>query len=215
MQLAQSFRQHPDSITQQQSHNYDPRCSRQPAEPLQPLLLSVPPSLLCSNSQRSLPAPPASNTPQPGALRCPSRTFNTNLFSDNSSTDHSQYPFNDLFLICTQQESSDDAEEESSSEDAEESSEDAEEEEEEEDEDEPEDPAPAIYEECEKSKACAPLKHHFDECTKRVEEGKGFEGENCIEEFCKSFDTFGCFGERKRGNTILISFCFLRGGSSL
>uniref|UniRef100_V5GW57 Ubiquinol-cytochrome C reductase hinge domain-containing protein n=1 Tax=Kalmanozyma brasiliensis (strain GHG001) TaxID=1365824 RepID=V5GW57_KALBG len=25
--------------------------------------------------------------------------------------------------------------------------------------------------------------HHFDECTKRVEEGKGFEGENCIEEF--------------------------------
>lgn len=38
---------------------------------------------------------------------------------------------------------------------------------------------------CEKSKACAPLKHHFDECTKRVEEGKGFEGENCIEEFCK------------------------------
>ncbi|KAJ1033641.1 hypothetical protein NDA13_001627 [Ustilago tritici] len=50
-------------------------------------------------------------------------------------------------------------------------------------EDEPEDPAPAIYEECEKSKACAPLKHHFDKCTKRVEEGKGFEGENCIEEF--------------------------------
>ncbi|KAJ1600502.1 hypothetical protein NDA14_000884 [Ustilago hordei] len=49
--------------------------------------------------------------------------------------------------------------------------------------DEPEDPAPAIYEECEKSKACAPFKHHFDECTKRVEEGKGFEGENCIEEF--------------------------------
>lgn len=62
---------------------------------------------------------------------------------------------------------------------------DEEEEEEEEDEDEPEDPAPAIYEECEKSKACAPLKHHFDECTKRVNEGKGFEGENCIEEFCK------------------------------
>ncbi|TKY85183.1 hypothetical protein EX895_006263 [Sporisorium graminicola] len=69
--------------------------------------------------------------------------------------------------------------EEEFSDDAEES----EEKEEEEDEDEPEDPAPAIYEECEKSKACAPLKHHFDECTKRVEEGKGFEGENCIEEF--------------------------------
>ncbi|CDU24482.1 related to QCR6-ubiquinol--cytochrome-c reductase 17K protein [Sporisorium scitamineum] len=78
--------------------------------------------------------------------------------------------------------------EEESSDDAEESEEkesdgESEEEEEEEDEDEPEDPAPAIYEECEKSKACAPLKHHFDECTKRVEEGKGFEGENCIEEF--------------------------------
>lgn len=76
------------------------------------------------------------------------------------------------------QESSDDESDEKESE-----AEDDEEEEEDEDEDEPEDPAPAIYEECEKSKSCAPLKHHFDECSKRVEEGKGFEGENCIEEF--------------------------------
>lgn len=41
---------------------------------------------------------------------------------------------------------------------------------------------PAIYEECENSKACAPAKHHFEECTKRVNEGQGFEGETCIEE---------------------------------
>ncbi|EST10117.2 Ubiquinol-cytochrome C reductase hinge domain protein [Kalmanozyma brasiliensis GHG001] len=90
--------------------------------------------------------------------------------------------FSSLLPVAhAEEESSDDSEE---SEDKEEGGEDEEEEEEEEEEeDEPEDPAPAIYEECEKSKACAPLKHHFDECTKRVEEGKGFEGENCIEEF--------------------------------
>ncbi|KAJ9477787.1 Cytochrome b-c1 complex subunit 6, mitochondrial, partial [Pseudozyma hubeiensis] len=91
--------------------------------------------------------------------------------------------FSSLLPVAhAEEESSDDAEEES--EDKESEGGDAEEEEEEEEEeDEPEDPAPAIYEDCEKSKACAPLKHHFDECTKRVEEGKGFEGENCIEEF--------------------------------
>ncbi|PWN53657.1 Non-heme 11 kDa protein of cytochrome bc1 complex [Violaceomyces palustris] len=55
--------------------------------------------------------------------------------------------------------------------------------EEEEDEEEEDEPAPAIYEECENSKKCAPAKHHFDECQARVEAGKGFEGENCIEEF--------------------------------
>ncbi|GAC97349.1 ubiquinol-cytochrome c reductase complex subunit [Pseudozyma hubeiensis SY62] len=55
---------------------------------------------------------------------------------------------------------------------------------------------------CEKSKACAPLKHHFDECTKRVEEGKGFEGENCIEEF------FRMISERTRG--FLISYYMAR-----
>ncbi|KAJ1032469.1 hypothetical protein NDA16_000493 [Ustilago loliicola] len=90
--------------------------------------------------------------------------------------------FSSLLPVAhAEEESSDDNESEEK--ESEEESEDAEEEEDEEDEDEPEDPAPAIYEECEKSKACASLKHHFDECTKRVEEGKGFEGENCIEEF--------------------------------
>ncbi|SPO24939.1 related to QCR6 - ubiquinol--cytochrome-c reductase 17K protein [Ustilago trichophora] len=88
--------------------------------------------------------------------------------------------FSSLLPVAhAEEESSDDAEESEEKE----SEEEDEEEEEEEDEDEPEDPAPAIYEECEKSKACAPLKHHFDECSKRVEEGKGYEGENCIEEF--------------------------------
>ncbi|SNX82313.1 related to QCR6 - ubiquinol--cytochrome-c reductase 17K protein [Melanopsichium pennsylvanicum] len=82
-----------------------------------------------------------------------------------------------------EEESSDDAEESEEKEESEDAEESEDEEEEDEEEDEPEDPAPAIYEECEKSKACAPLKHHFDECSKRVEEGKGFEGENCIEEF--------------------------------
>ncbi|PWZ00981.1 Non-heme 11 kDa protein of cytochrome bc1 complex [Testicularia cyperi] len=74
-------------------------------------------------------------------------------------------------------------EEESEEKEDGEDAEEEEEEEEEEDEDEPEDPMPAIYEECENSKACAPLKHHFEECSKRVSEGKGFEGENCVEEF--------------------------------
>ncbi|SJX61015.1 related to QCR6-ubiquinol--cytochrome-c reductase 17K protein [Sporisorium reilianum f. sp. reilianum] len=88
--------------------------------------------------------------------------------------------FSSLLPVAhAEEESSDDAEESEEKEESEEEDE----EEEDEDEDEPEDPAPAIYEECEKSKACAPFKHHFDECTKRVEEGKGFENENCIEEF--------------------------------
>lgn len=36
--------------------------------------------------------------------------------------------------------------------------------------------------ECENSKQCAPAKHHFDECTNRVNEGNGFKGEDCMEE---------------------------------
>ncbi|KDN39949.1 Non-heme 11 kDa protein of cytochrome bc1 complex [Tilletiaria anomala UBC 951] len=55
--------------------------------------------------------------------------------------------------------------------------------EEEEDDDEPEDPQETIYADCENSKACAPAKHHFDACQSRVQEGKGFKGEDCIEEF--------------------------------
>jgi len=47
-------------------------------------------------------------------------------------------------------------------------------------EEEPEDPKPAIMQAASETKQCAPLKHHFDECAKRVEEGSH---ENCIEEF--------------------------------
>jgi ubiquinol-cytochrome c reductase subunit 6 len=47
-------------------------------------------------------------------------------------------------------------------------------------EEEPEDTKPAIMEAALETKQCAPLKHHLDECAKRVEEGSN---ENCIEEF--------------------------------
>ena len=60
--------------------------------------------------------------------------------------------------------------------------EEAEEEEEEEEEDEPEDPAPAIRAECEKTKECAPAAHHFKACSEKVEGGKGWQGEDCVEE---------------------------------
>ncbi|WWC73206.1 uncharacterized protein I206_107172 [Kwoniella pini CBS 10737] len=56
------------------------------------------------------------------------------------------------------------------------------EEEEEEEEEEPEDPAPAIREECEQ-KTCAEHVHHFKHCQEKVEAGKGFPGEDCVEEF--------------------------------
>ncbi|EGG05924.1 uncharacterized protein MELLADRAFT_87617 [Melampsora larici-populina 98AG31] len=53
--------------------------------------------------------------------------------------------------------------------------------EEEEEEEEPEDPAPAIRDECTETK-CAKYKHHFDHCQEKVNEGKGVEGEDCVEE---------------------------------
>ncbi|KAK4946120.1 Cytochrome b-c1 complex subunit 6, mitochondrial [Elasticomyces elasticus] len=58
--------------------------------------------------------------------------------------------------------------------------------EEEEDDDEPQDPKPRLEAECENSKQCAPLKHHYDECVERVmhqqsEHGKAHE--DCVEEF--------------------------------
>ena len=54
-------------------------------------------------------------------------------------------------------------------------------------------PYPGIYEgmctigitnwlACEKSAACESVRHHFEECQERVTEGKGFEGEDCVEE---------------------------------
>ncbi|GBB93786.1 hypothetical protein RclHR1_02230012 [Rhizophagus clarus] len=46
---------------------------------------------------------------------------------------------------------------------------------------EPVDPKPAIVEECGETSACKPLKHHLEECARRVEEGGT--DENCAEEF--------------------------------
>jgi len=62
--------------------------------------------------------------------------------------------------------------------------------EEEEDEEELVDPKEKFEEECKESKACAPAKHHFDECVERVtaaDDGKPVEKkhphEDCVEEF--------------------------------
>ncbi|KAA8910239.1 ubiquinol-cytochrome c reductase subunit 6 [Sphaerosporella brunnea] len=59
---------------------------------------------------------------------------------------------------------------------------------EEEEVEEPEDPMPALLEECEKTKECAPAKHHYDECVERVTaaaEDPNSKGpkEDCVEEF--------------------------------
>ncbi|KAG0249090.1 ubiquinol--cytochrome-c reductase subunit 6 [Mortierella polycephala] len=51
--------------------------------------------------------------------------------------------------------------------------------EEEEEEEEPEDIKPEIEEACGETSACTPLKHHLEECTRRVEDGAH---EDCIEE---------------------------------
>ncbi|KAF9115335.1 hypothetical protein BGX27_008215 [Mortierella sp. AM989] len=50
----------------------------------------------------------------------------------------------------------------------------------EEEEEEPEDIKPEIEEACGESSACAPLKHHLEECTRRVQEDGSHE--DCIEE---------------------------------
>ncbi|KAE8247710.1 hypothetical protein A4X06_0g4253 [Tilletia controversa] len=50
-------------------------------------------------------------------------------------------------------------------------------------EEEEEEEQPAIYEACESSSKCKSAKSHFDHCQERVSEGKGFHGEDCIEEF--------------------------------
>ncbi|KAI5453015.1 ubiquinol--cytochrome-c reductase subunit 6 [Naganishia albida] len=52
----------------------------------------------------------------------------------------------------------------------------------EEEEEEPEDIAPQIREECKNSKECAPAAHHFQACADKVEAGKGWQGEDCVEE---------------------------------
>ncbi|KAF9239492.1 Non-heme 11 kDa protein of cytochrome bc1 complex [Melanogaster broomeanus] len=48
---------------------------------------------------------------------------------------------------------------------------------------EPEDPHPIIREECKNSAKCSPLTRHFEHCQEKVSEGKGFQGEDCVEEF--------------------------------
>jgi len=55
--------------------------------------------------------------------------------------------------------------------------------EEEEEEEEPEDVMPALQEECKESAKCAPVAHHFAHCEEKVNAGKGFAHEDCIEEF--------------------------------
>lgn len=52
---------------------------------------------------------------------------------------------------------------------------------EEEEEEEPEDPAPAIRQECEEGECKAPAKH-FKHCSEKVEAGEGWHGEDCVEE---------------------------------
>ncbi|TDZ16962.1 Cytochrome b-c1 complex subunit 6 [Colletotrichum orbiculare MAFF 240422] len=64
--------------------------------------------------------------------------------------------------------------------------EDEEDEEDEDDEEEPVDPKDQIEEECKESKACAPAKHHYDECVERVTAAADSEDgakEDCVEEF--------------------------------
>jgi len=52
----------------------------------------------------------------------------------------------------------------------------------EEEEEEPEDPAPPLRDECAATAACTPLKQHFDHCTEKINSGKGFKHEDCVEE---------------------------------
>ncbi|TDL27106.1 Non-heme 11 kDa protein of cytochrome bc1 complex [Rickenella mellea] len=54
---------------------------------------------------------------------------------------------------------------------------------EEEEEEEPEDVLPAMQDECRESAKCQPAVKHFQHCTEKVESGKGFKHEDCVEEF--------------------------------
>ncbi|KAK6544110.1 ubiquinol--cytochrome-c reductase subunit 6 [Orbilia ellipsospora] len=72
-------------------------------------------------------------------------------------------------------------------------------EEEEEEEDEPEDVMPALQEECQNSKKCAPYKHHYDECAERVQKWEDTDEserqgskESCVEEY---FHLMHCAGD--------------------
>ncbi|KAH7913643.1 Non-heme 11 kDa protein of cytochrome bc1 complex [Hygrophoropsis aurantiaca] len=67
-------------------------------------------------------------------------------------------------------------------EEVEEPSEEAEKPEAEEEEEEPEDLFPQIREDCQNSAKCAPLTKHFEHCQEKVSSGKGYKGEDCVEE---------------------------------
>ncbi|KAJ7046280.1 hypothetical protein C8F04DRAFT_1323174 [Mycena alexandri] len=56
---------------------------------------------------------------------------------------------------------------------------------EEEEEEEPEDAAPGIRDACAARAECAPMKHHFEKCQEKIEAGKGFKGEECVEELLR------------------------------
>jgi ubiquinol-cytochrome c reductase subunit 6 len=43
---------------------------------------------------------------------------------------------------------------------------------------------PIITEECKETPKCAPLAEHFQHCQEKIESGKGFKGEDCVEELC-------------------------------
>ncbi|PCH43280.1 Non-heme 11 kDa protein of cytochrome bc1 complex [Wolfiporia cocos MD-104 SS10] len=65
----------------------------------------------------------------------------------------------------------------------EESTEETEEAAEEEEEEEPEDILPALRDECAQSAKCAAATKHFQHCEEKVNAGKGFPHEDCVEEF--------------------------------
>ncbi|KAF5310474.1 hypothetical protein D9611_012277 [Ephemerocybe angulata] len=62
---------------------------------------------------------------------------------------------------------------------------------EEEEEEEPEDVHPAIRESC-KTTRCAKLAEHFEHCQEKVQSGKGFPHEDCVEELCKLCSAILC-----------------------
>ncbi|KAK2462525.1 hypothetical protein APHAL10511_005495 [Amanita phalloides] len=51
-------------------------------------------------------------------------------------------------------------------------------------EEEPEDVHPIIREECKQSGKCVALTKHFEHCQEKVRAGKGYHGEDCVEELC-------------------------------
>ncbi|KAI9838291.1 MAG: hypothetical protein M1819_005559 [Sarea resinae] len=107
----------------------------------------------------------------------------TDLFSDI----YSSLSFTEVHAEAPAEEEKDESAPAEGEEKEEEGGEEGGDEEEEEEEEEPEDPKTKLEEECAESKACSPLKHHYDECVERVtsasDDSKGPK-EDCVEE-CK------------------------------